>query len=154
MTETGLAKGEAASLRPAQAADGGAIAQLLVEAELITDALPDWIDRFWVAEHGNVLVGVAGIELYRDGCLLRSVAVRPEWRGTGLGRALVERALESARSAGARQAYLLTLTAETWFPRLGFRVIAREDVPESVRASAEFQGACPASAVVMTRPLG
>ena len=79
--------------------------------------------------------------------------MRPEWRGTGLGRALVERALESAVEAGARQAYLLTLTAEAWFPRLGFSAIDRDRVPASVRESGEFREACPASAAVMTRPL-
>ena len=34
-----------------------------------------------------------------------------------------------------------------------FTVAAREDVPSSVRATAEFQSACPASATVMTLPL-
>lgn len=141
-------------MRPATAADRDAIERLLVESDLTTHALPDWIDRFWVAEQDGRIAGVAGIELYADGCLLRSVAVRPELRGTGLGRALVERALDSARESGARQAYLLTLTAERWFPRLGFREIAREQVPASVRESGEFTEACPASAIVMTKPLG
>ena len=141
-------------MRPATSADRDAIERLLVESDLTTHALPDWIDRFWVAEQDGRITGVAGIELYADGCLLRSVAVRPELRGTGLGRALVERALESARESGARQAYLLTLTAERWFPRLGFREIARQEVPASVRESGEFKEACPASAIVMTRPLG
>ena len=141
-------------MRPATAADREAIERLLVESDLTTHALPDWIDRFWVAEQDGRIAGVAGIELYPDGCLLRSVAVRPDMRGTGLGRALVERALDSARESGARQAYLLTLTAERWFPRLGFREIARDEVPASVRESGEFREACPASAIVMTKPLG
>lgn len=141
-------------MRPATAADRDAIERLLVESDLTTHALPDWIDRFWVAEQDGRIAGVAGIELYADGCLLRSVAVRPELRGTGLGRALVERALDSARESGARQAYLLTLTAERWFPRLGFREIARDEVPASMRESGEFKEACPASAIVMTKPLG
>ena len=140
-------------IRPATTADRAAIERLLTDAELTTHELPEWIDRFWIAEHDGAAVGVAGIELYADGCLLRSVAVRPEWRGTGLGRALVERALESAVEAGARQAYLLTLTAEAWFPRLGFTTIDRDRVPASVRESGEFREACPASAAVMTRPL-
>lgn len=140
--------------RPATSTDRPAIERVLVACDLTLHALPAWIDRFWVAERDGEMVGVAGVELYDDGCLLRSVAVLPAWRSTGLGRALVERALESARAAGARQAYLLTLTAERWFPRLGFRTIAREDVPASVRESGEFKEACPASAIVMTRALG
>lgn len=149
-----------ARLRRATAGDRAAIEALLAASDLTVHALPEWLERFWVAEEprgGSAapsLVGTAGIELYGDGCLLRSVAVHPAWRGTGLGRALVERALESAREAGAREAYLLTLTAERWFPRLGFRAITRADVPAGVLTSGEFQGACPASAVVMHRSLG
>jgi amino-acid N-acetyltransferase len=141
------------TVRPATFADRDAIERLLAESELTTHALPDWIDRFWVAEQDGRIAGVAGIELYADGCLLRSVAVRPELRGTGLGRRLVERALEAARESGARRAYLLTLTAERWFPRLGFTTITRDEVPASVRESGEFKEACPASAMVMTKPL-
>ena len=114
----------------------------------------------WVAEADGAvtdgaasLVGLAGVELYADGALLRSVAVHPDWRGTGLGRSLVTRALDSARAAGARDAYLLTTTAERWFPRLGFAAISREAVPAGVRQSVEFREACPASAVVMHRAL-
>ena len=141
------------TLRPATVSDRAAIEELLAESDLTTHALPDWIDRFWVAEGDGRLLGVAGIELYEDGCLLRSVAVRRGSRSTGLGRELVERALDSAKAAGARQAYLLTLTAERWFPRLGFTAISRDDVPASVLASGEFQGVCPASAIVMRKPL-
>lgn len=142
------------NLRPATSADRFAIEQLLVECDLTTHALPEWIGRFWIAEQDGRIAGTAGIEVYEDGCLLRSVAVRPEWRGTGLGRALVERALESAHEAGAARAYLLTLTAEDWFPRLGFTTVARDDVPAGVRESGEFREACPASAIVMVRSLG
>jgi len=106
-----------------------------------------------VASGTNALVGLAGVELYPDGALLRSVAVHPAWRGTGLGRSLVARALETARAAGARDAYLLTTTAERWFPRLGFAPIAREAVPDGTRQSVEFREACPASAVAMHRAL-
>ena len=47
--------------------------------------------------------------------------------------------------------YLLTTTAEGWFPRFGFERIAREEVSEAVRGSVEFGGACPATAAVMRR---
>jgi amino-acid N-acetyltransferase len=54
-----------------------------------------------------------------------------------------------ARQDGAGAVFLLTTTAERFFPRLGFEPIARAEVPTSVQASAEFQSACPASAVAM-----
>lgn len=49
--------------------------------------------------------------------------------------------------------YLLTTTAERYFPSLGFRVTPRDAVPDEIRATGEFKGACPASATVMCRPL-
>jgi amino-acid N-acetyltransferase len=142
-----------AALRPARAGDREAIDALLGRLALPTTGVHDWLDRFWVAEHAGAIIGVAGVELYGDAALLRSVAVEPAWRGTGLGRALVERALDAARAAGAREAFLLTTTAEEYFPRIGFERIAREAVPEGVQASVEFRGACPASAAVMRTAL-
>jgi amino-acid N-acetyltransferase len=46
--------------------------------------------------------------------------------------------------------YLLTTTAERYFPSFGFATISRNEVPEPVRASAEFRNVCPVSAVAMT----
>ena len=139
------------SLRRAEHADHEAVANLLRGMELPTAGVADWLDRFWVAEHERRIVGVAGMERYGDGGLLRSVAVAEAWRSSGIGRALVDRVLEEGRAAGVREVYLLTTTAEHYFPRLGFACVDREVVPAAVRASAEFTGACPASAVVMRK---
>jgi amino-acid N-acetyltransferase len=62
--------------------------------------------------------------------------------------------LEQADAAGIEEVYLLTTTAEKYFPRFGFNRTARSAVPEAVKASAEFQGACPDTAVVMKRLVG
>jgi amino-acid N-acetyltransferase len=139
------------TIRRAGEADHEAVATLLRDLELPTDGVADWLDKFWVAEHEGRVVGVAGMERYGDGGLLRSVAVAREWQGSGIGRTLVDRVLEDGRAAGVREAYLLTTTAEHYFPRLGFACVGREDVPAAVRASLEFKGACPASAVVMRK---
>ena len=142
------------SLRRAGQADYEPVATLLRESNLPTDGVAEWLERFWIAEHERGVVGVAGMERYGEGGLLRSVAVAPEWRGTGLGRVLVDRVLEEGRAAGVREVFLLTTTAEHYFPRLGFACVDRDAVPEAVRTSAEFTGACPASAVVMRRCVG
>jgi amino-acid N-acetyltransferase len=106
-----------------------------------------------VARQDSEVVGTAALELYADGALLRSVAVEPQQQGRRLGHALTEAALRLARDHGVDTVFLLTTTAERFFPKFGFEPIAREDVPASVRASIEFQSACPASAIVMRKRL-
>ena len=59
--------------------------------------------------------------------------------------------LSHARERGLGAVYLLTTTAEGYFPRFGFARITREEVPDPVQASVEFREACPASAVVMRK---
>jgi amino-acid N-acetyltransferase len=138
-------------IRPANLADLAAIERLLTASSLPLDGVRDALERFVVAQAGDDLVGVAGLEVCRDNALLRSVAVLPEWRSHGLGRALVTRVISDAEAQGIRALYLLTTTAERYFPSFGFRQIARDDVPGDVRETAEFQSACPASATVMCR---
>jgi amino-acid N-acetyltransferase len=139
------------TLRRAGPADHDAIAGILRGLELPTDGVKDWLDRFWVGEHEGIVVGVAGMERYGEAGLLRSVAVAPAWQGSGIGRALVDRVLEDGRDEGVKDVFLLTTTAEHYFPRLGFACVDRECVPAGLRASAEFVGACPSSAIVMRK---
>lgn len=141
------------SLRPATAADLPRVQALLTENKLPLDGVDRALECFVVAEHEGALVGVAGTERCGVGqhALLRSVAVADAWKGKGLGRALVTRAIADAESRGAKALYLLTTTAEHYFPSFGFRQTERASVPADVRESVEFAGACPASAVVMVR---
>jgi amino-acid N-acetyltransferase len=70
-----------------------------------------------------------------------------------VGRVLVERALDIARERGIEDVYLLTTTAEHYFPRFGFACVSRDAVTGGVESSIEFQEACPASATVMRKSL-
>ncbi|CAN5233911.1 hypothetical protein BH09GEM1_BH09GEM1_11800 [soil metagenome] len=142
------------SLRLAMPSDEEAIAMLLTAAHLPLDGVHDALPCFVVAEDAGKIVGVAGVEACGKGgeyALLRSVAVDPVWRSRGLGRTLVSRAIALAEERGAKALYLLTTTAEGYFPSFGFSLTSREGVPDDVKATAEFQGACPASATVMVR---
>jgi amino-acid N-acetyltransferase len=140
-------------LREAAISDRPAVEQLLAKLKLPVAGVGEWIRHFWIAEAAGDIVGVAGVELYGDGALLRSVAVHPDWRSGGLGRRLIDRALTEVKRAGVRDVFLLTTTAERYFPRLGFEDIPRGDVPPGVQTSIEFREACPASAVVMRKVL-
>jgi amino-acid N-acetyltransferase len=136
-------------VRPAAVDDRPAVIALLEAASLPTAGVPPALERFLVAEEHGRVIGVVGLELYPDGVLLRSAAVQPGGRGAGIGAALVRGILDAARNSGVTDVYLLTTTAERWFPRFGFERIARGDVPNGVGSSVEFREACPASAAVM-----
>ena len=143
-----------ATLRLAAPSDEKAVEALLTASGLPLDGVHEALPCFVVAEDAGDIVGVAGIEACGasgEHALLRSVAVAPSWQKRGLGRALVTRTIAEAEARGAKALYLLTTTAEHYFPSFGFHTTARDSVPEDVRATAEFQGACPASATVMVR---
>ncbi len=141
------------TIRPARPDDRAGVEALLVAADLPTAGVTEHFDAFFVAEDGVRIVGAAGVELHGLYALLRSVVVVGDAKGTGIGGALTRHALETARARGAQAVYLLTTTAEGFFPRFGFTAVARADVPPELQASKEFQGACPASATVMRRAL-
>lgn len=140
-------------LRTARPADREAVDRLLRSAALPLDGVEEAFSRFVVAEAEGRVVGAIGVEDYGEHGLLRSVVVDPEWRGRGLGAALTARALEEARLHGRVALFLLTTTAEDFFPRFGFRRVARGEVPAPVLRSVEFRGACPDTAIVMRADL-
>lgn len=142
-----------AAIRRAAPGDLARIEQLLVASHLPTDGVADALNGFFVAEHEGNVVGVVGVEECCEYGLLRSTAVSAEWRSRGLGRQLVQRAIAESESTGVQALYLLTTTAEQYFPSFGFTKTARDSVPDAVRRTGEFMSACPASATVMVREL-
>jgi amino-acid N-acetyltransferase len=137
------------AVRAAGREDHDAVVGLLDAAGLPLAGLTQGLTDFFVAERDGRVVGAVGLEWYGPDALLRSAVVDPTARGSGIGVALVERLLEHARDRSTLAIYLLTTTAEHYFPRFGFHRIDREAVPEAVKASVEFREACPASAAVM-----
>jgi amino-acid N-acetyltransferase len=138
-----------AQFRPAEPSDRSAVEALLAREHLPLDGVAEHFDTFVIAECGEDMVGAAGLEVYGTFGLVRSVVVAPEVKGQGIGRGLAHQLLAQARARGLEAVYLLTTTAPDFFARLGFERIAREAAPAPLWASAEFQGACPASATVM-----
>ena len=140
-------------LRAARPDDLPAVEALLAAQRLPRAGLSAAFRDFIVAADHDDLIGSIGFERHERHGLLRSAAVRDDWKGKGIGALLVQRLLETAKACGLTDLYLLTTTAADWFPRFGFRVIPRDAVPEPVRASVEFTSACPESATVMVREL-
>jgi amino-acid N-acetyltransferase len=133
--------------------DAPGILALLNAHGLPPDDLERHLATAVVVRQAGDVVGSAALEIYQDGALLRSVAVAPGLQGQGLGRKLTAAAIDLARTLGTPALYLLTTTAQGYFPGFGFDQIQRADVPASVQASVEFTGACPSTAVVMRKQL-
>jgi amino-acid N-acetyltransferase len=136
-------------IREGSGADRGAVVRLLERAALPLDGFDAVASLLVATSDDGSLVGSAALEEYRDGALLRSVAVDERMRGGGVGRQLTAAALDLAARHGHRHVYLLTTTGAAFFPRFGFERIDRAEVPDAVKTSIEFTAACPASAIVM-----
>ena len=117
------------------------------------DVAERWGHYFVVREDDGRVVAVAGLEVHGADGLLRGVAVDPDYRGQNLAAALVEAALGRAVRLELRDVYLLTTTARDYFARRGFTERGREEAPPAIRACWEFRSGCPATAVLMSRPV-
>lgn len=141
------------TLRQAGATDWPAVQSLLQAHRLPTDGAREHLDTMLIAETRGEVVGCAGAEVYGDIALLRSVAVAPGLHRRGIGRQLVEHMLLEATRRQIRRVFLLTVTAPEYFARFGFRRGAIAQAPAALKASAEFQGACPDCAAFMSLAL-
>ncbi|HEV2982979.1 MAG TPA: arsenic resistance N-acetyltransferase ArsN2 [Vicinamibacterales bacterium] len=137
----------------ASAEDSGVILDLLQQSQLPVDGVTHHLATTVVAREDGRIVGSATLEMYSEHALLRSLAVSPAFQSRGLGRVLTEAALAMARERHVRAVYLLTTTAEQFFPKFGFAQIPRELVPNTIHRSVEFASACPSTATVMMKTL-
>ena len=142
-------------IRMADEADLSEIQSLLRANDLpVEDTSRALIEGFLVAEGASGLViGIGGLEQLGSSVLLRSLAVAPQARGTGIARALVARLEDNARYCGRQDVWLLTTTAERFFERAGYERVNREDVPCEVRLCSQFAALCPSTASCMRKRL-
>lgn len=85
--------------------------------------------RLYYIEHQNTAAACAGFyRLDTAVCELKRLYVRPQFTGRGMGKALLARALEDARTAGYHSMRLDTLrrleSAGALYRQFGFREIA------------------------------
>ena len=140
-----------ASIRRAMPEDAEVLVALVRDAGLAVPGIVEHLQSFLVAERDGRPIGAIGLELRGDDALLRSAVVSPAERGAGIGGALFAGVIDLARREGVQTLYLLTTSAEDYWTRHGFARVSRDAVPDAVRQSDEFIGACPATAAAMTR---
>ena len=107
-------------------------------AEYVLDAGGD--GRIWMAEQGDRLIGCAALVLRGDGLgQLRWILVDTPARGMGLGKDLVNRALDYARDNACSKIFLETTDglpeSQQLYEKLGFIVTSdtREELWDGVR---------------------
>lgn len=143
-----------AALRAATPGDRAAVLALLTQAGLPTsDIAEESLREFIVALDAGKVIGSVGLERHGEHGLLRSLAMAPEWRGRGLGSALVEAIEARARAFGLCTLSLLTETAAPFFAARGYARVPRAQVPAAVQSSREFTTLCPASSTCMRKTL-
>src|SRR5215475_12642964 len=97
----------AANVERATATDLATIEALLAGLGLPIDGLRAHAASVLVVRDGGEAVGSIALELYGEAALLRSLAVRADRQGTGLGTHLTEAAVDLAHRNGVRELYLL-----------------------------------------------
>jgi amino-acid N-acetyltransferase len=127
-------------LRLARPEDVPAIEKLLTAEWLPPFLIADFLETFWVLENeGGAVVGSAGLEIYSEAALLRSVVVAPSLRGTRQGERLTRTALDEAQHRGVKRVYLFTLHAAPFFARFGFQECTMDDFEASARQSSQYR---------------
>ena len=128
-------------IEKAKIEDFPAIHQLLVRSGLPVDGVTPGAGNYYTAKAGRLL-GVLGIETHGRAAVLRSFAVEPDVRKTGIGKALIQHAFTEMRATDCSDVYLLTSTAEGYFANYGFVDAERGELPAQVLSSAIFRADC------------
>jgi amino-acid N-acetyltransferase len=90
------------------------------------------IRNFFVAEFQGQVVGCCAVSFYTERLAeIRSVAVLEEFKGTGIGRLLVEKAEAVLTEEGVREVFVLTLNPG-FFGRMGYTEIDKEYFPQKI----------------------
>ena len=128
------------------------IINLLKENTLPVDDIGENTSLFGFMDD-NKLLGSAGLEVFDDCALIRSISIQKSLQGKGFGVIMQKELEQVAQSKNIRCLYLLTTTAEGFFKKQGFVTILRDEVPAMIRSTSEFSSVCPSSAIVMKKML-
>ncbi|MEU7767408.1 amino-acid N-acetyltransferase [Nocardia sp. NPDC049190] len=106
--------------------------RILLEKNLVT--LYEAVQEFWVAELDGRLVGCGALHvLWADLGEVRTVAVHPDVKGTGVGNLIVRQLVTVARDLALQRLFVLTFEVE-FFGRHGFVEIDGTPVTAEVYA--------------------
>jgi amino-acid N-acetyltransferase len=106
--------------------------RVLIAKEAVT--YYEAVQQFRVAEVDGRVVGCGALHvMWEDLAEIRTLAVRPEAKGTGVGSALLDSLVEDARELGVQRLFCLTFEVD-FFTRHGFEPIEGRAVDPEVYA--------------------
>lgn len=141
-------------MKAATAEDLAKVRTLLLEYSLPLDGLGQ--TRVWLAKKENEIVGCVGLEVLEFQGLLRSLAVRADSQGKGVGAELVRKVMKEARERAVKELHLLTNDAEEYFKRFYFSALTPSEKAKfhgPITKSSEFLGAYPDTSVLMKKTI-
>lgn len=120
-------------IRPARTSDVGAIKALvapLADQRILmakeTVAYYEGLQEFRIAESDGQVVGCGALHvMWEDLAEIRTLASASDWRGRGVGHALVEQLLQEAKALGVSRVFCLTFEVE-FFRKHGFEVMENQ----------------------------
>ena len=127
--------------RPAQLTDVPQLEALMAPFVATGDLLPRsrydlsrHIKEYVVVESGGGIVACGSLKIYDPELAeIAGLAVRDDWQGRGLGRAVIDALIAEARTLGLSRVFALT-RKPAFFVRLGFGAAEKEQFPQKVWA--------------------
>lgn len=127
--------------RPAQLTDVPRLEHLMAPFVATGDLLPRsgydlsrHIKEYVVVEAGGEIVACGSLKIYSPELAeIAGLAVRDDWQGRGLGRAVIDALIAEARTLGLSRVFGLT-RKPAFFVRLGFGLAEKEQFPQKVWA--------------------
>lgn len=122
--------------------DIGDLSDFLRTVDLTLAGLDDPAAHLWVDRAaGGEIIGTAGFELSSDGrhALIRSVAVSRKHRRSGTGSELARHAIEQAKLAGARRAWLFSRRSGPFWQKFGFVSADPNDLVDALPLARQVQ---------------
>ncbi|MDP9903099.1 GNAT family N-acetyltransferase [Arthrobacter bambusae] len=121
----------------------GEISEFLRIADLTLSGLDSPMVHLWISRKKMTgrIFATTGYEISAGGshALIRSVAVDPELRGTGIGLDLARFAMDRAVEAGAKQAWLFSRRSGPFWQKVGFTSADTNDLAVALASTHQVQ---------------
>ena len=93
----------------------------------------DHIRDFWVFEKNKKIIGCCGLNIvgWKNLAEIKSLVVAKSYQHKGVGRDLVGKCIEEAKTLGVKNIFALTF-APTFFKKLRFKKISKKKLPHKI----------------------